>query len=150
MTWGTYVSTLRPGKLKRRHPLSLAHLSLAVSLFRSGLGEDGWENLRQHRKTRRHAHPHSESHSTALAEQHTWHRIVLCSGRSSLSKCRRSAVCRASSLLGPVGRDSGSFGRLLPITARSSSSAAAVATARWLFCSGAGNSESYNSTPGDG
>ena len=48
---------------------------------------------------------------------------------------------RASSLLGPVHQISGSFGRLLPITARSSSSAAVVAIVRWLHRSGGGNSE---------
>ena len=57
---------------------------------------------------------------------------------------------RASSLLGPVRRVSGFFGRLLPTTARSSSSVAAVATARWRSRSGDGNSESHDSTLGDG
>ena len=116
-------------------PLSLAHLSLAISLFRSGLGDDGRENLRQHSKTRRHAHPHSESHSTALTEQST----------------RGTELCCAR-----VARRWASAGGVLCVELPPSSGQSvrtrdsAVATARWLFCSGAGKSESYNSTTGDG
>ena len=97
-------------RAERRHLLSLALFSLSVSLFRPGLGDDGPEKIGTARKTRRHAHRHSYSHPTALAEQSTRGTVIeLCSSRSSLSKCRRPAVSRASFLLGPVRRGSGSF-----------------------------------------
>ena len=58
--------------------------------------------------------------------------------RTLRSKCR--AGCQACYHLGPVRRLSGSFGLMLPIMARSGSSAAAVTTAHWLHRSGGGNS----------